>query len=282
MENYKLTRLPTVNRDLHIYVGDLAAGTRAKDMMLRRLAHSRDTMSGGLERTLNKALDAIDIARMDSKAKGCNSTRIYINYLSEVEGDFTKQTQLLKEKVSEYIAANSTRLLNLSVDEIELRFRVSNELTPIRIMATSMSGNWLKVDAYREYLEPVSGRAEQFCLITKDGNDEACFFEPYPSAGPLQNKRAIARAIGTTYIYDFLGLIEKAMLSAWRKQIASVGSGSVPQNFFQAEEAVFDENTKELTWKKEGVPGQNKIGMVAWKCTMKTVSYTHLTLPTKA
>ena len=63
-----------------------------------------------------------------------------------------KQTQLLKEKVFEYIAANSTRLLNLSVDEIELRFRVSNELTPIRIMATSMSGNWLKVDAYREYL----------------------------------------------------------------------------------------------------------------------------------
>ena len=160
---------------------------------------------------------------MDSKAKGCNSTRIYINYLSEVEGDFTKQTQLLKEKVSEYIAANSTRLLNLSVDEIELRFRVSNELTPIRIMATSMSGNWLKVDAYREYLEPVSGRAEQFCLITNDGNDEACFFEPYPSAGPLQNKRAIARAIGTTYIYDFLGLIEKAMLSAWRKQLLPSG-----------------------------------------------------------
>ena len=69
LENYKLTRLPTVNRDLHIYVGDLAAGTRAKDMMLRRLAHSRDTMSGGLERTLNKALDAIDIARMDSKKR---------------------------------------------------------------------------------------------------------------------------------------------------------------------------------------------------------------------
>ena len=110
-------------------------------------------------------------------------------------------------------------------------------------------------------------------MITNDGNDEACFFEPYPSAGPLQNKRAIARAIGTTYIYDFLGLIEKAMLSAWRKQIASVGSGSVPQNFFQAEEAVFDENTKELTWKKEGVQGQNKIGMVAWKCTMKTCEY---------
>ena len=273
LENYKLTRIPTVNRDLHIYVGDLAAGTRAKDMLLRRLAHSKDTMSGGLERTLNKALDAIDIARMDSKAKGCNSTRIYINYLSEVEGDFTKQANLLKEKFSEYIAANSTRLLNLSVDEIELRFRVSNELTPIRIMGTSMSGNWLKVDMYREYLEPVSGRAEQFCLIGADGNDDACFFEPYPSAGPLQNKRAIARAIGTTYIYDFLGLIEKAMLSAWRKQIASFGAGSVPQNFFQAEEAVFDESTKELTWTKEGVPGQNKIGMVAWRCTMKTCEY---------
>jgi len=177
-------------------VGDLAAGTRAKDMLLRRLAHSKDTMSGGLERTLNKALDAIDIARMDSKAKGCNSTRIYINYLSEVEGDFTKQANLLKEKVSEYIAANSTRLLNLSVDEIELRFRVSNELTPIRIMGTSMSGNWLKVDMYREYLEPVSGRAEQFCLIGADGNDDACFFEPYPSAGPFKTREQLRELSG--------------------------------------------------------------------------------------
>ena len=98
-------------------------------------------------------------------------------------------------------------------------------------------------------------------MITNDGNDEACFFEPYPSAGPLQNKRAIARAIGTTYIYDFLGLIEKAMLSV-EKANRLGWFWLCSQNFFQAEEAVFDENTKELTWKKEGVPGQNKIGMV--------------------
>ena len=103
LENYKLTRIPTVNRDLHIYVGDLAAGTRAKDMLLRRLAHSKDTMSGGLERTLNKALDAIDIARMDSKAKGCNSTRIYINYLSEVSTSTIngKVTSTINGKVQE-------------------------------------------------------------------------------------------------------------------------------------------------------------------------------------
>jgi acetyl-CoA carboxylase / biotin carboxylase 1 len=275
LENYKLTRLPTINRDLHIYVGELAASgaSRAKDMLLRRLAHSKDTMAGGLERTLDKALDALDIARMDSRAKGVNSTRIYINYLSEVEGEFGKSTQVLKEKVAEYISIHATRLLNLSVDEIELRFRVGSELTPVRIMGTSMSGNWLKVDAYREYLEPISGRAEQFCLLGQNGQDEACFFEPYPSAGPLQNKRAVARAIGTTYIYDFLGLIEKAMLSAWRKQIASIGSGAVPQAFFQAEEAVYDEKTKELTWTKDSVPGVNKIAMVAWRCTMKTCEY---------
>ena len=275
LENYKLTRLPTINRDLHIYVGELAASgaSRAKDMLLRRLAHSKDTMAGGLERTLDKALDALDIARMDSSAKGVNSTRIYINYLSEVEGEFGKSTQVLKEKVAEYISIHATRLLNLSVDEIELRFRVGSELTPVRIMGTSMSGNWLKVDAYREYLEPISGRAEQFCLLGQNGQDEACFFEPYPSAGPLQNKRAVARAIGTTYIYDFIGLIEKAMLSAWRKQIASIGSGAVPQAFFQAEEAVYDEKTKELTWTKDSVPGVNKIAMVAWRCTMKTCEY---------
>ena len=83
LENYKLTRIPTVNRGLHICVGDLAANLKRKTYVEKTRAQQRHHV-WQFERTLNKALDAIDIARMDSKAKGCNSTD-YINYLSEVE-----------------------------------------------------------------------------------------------------------------------------------------------------------------------------------------------------
>ena len=103
-------------------------------------------------------------------------------------------------------------------------------------MATSMSGQWLKVDVYREYLDPQTGKATQFCMLGKDGAEEACFLEPYPMPGTLQQKRAIARAIGTTYIYDFLGLIEKAMVLEWRQFIAGTGTTlDVPVDMFRAE-----------------------------------------------
>ena len=97
---------------------------------------------------------------------------------------------------------NSTELLTQQVDEIEIRFRIaenpdSQVQIPVRIMATSMSGQWLKVDVYREYLDPQTGKATQFCMLGADGAEEACFLEPYPMPGTLQQKRSIARAIGT-------------------------------------------------------------------------------------
>ena len=133
-------------------------------------------------------------------------------------------------KVLEFISRNSTELLTQQVDEIEIRFRIaenpdSQVQIPVRIMATSMSGQWLKVDVYREYLDPQTGKATQFCMLGADGAEEACFLEPYPMPGTLQQKRSIARAIGTPYIYDFLGLIEKAMVLEWRLYIASSGGG---------------------------------------------------------
>ena len=99
---------------------------------------------------------------------------------------------------------------------------------------------------YREYLDPLTGKATQFCMLGKDGQEEACFLEPYPMPGTLQQKRSIARAIGTTYIYDFLGLIEKAMIMQWRAFLADVeGQGEVPGDMFEAEELVLDADEAE-------------------------------------
>ena len=72
LENYSLTRLPTVNRDLHMYVGESETGSRrgpAKHLLLRRLSHSKDTMEGGFERVLNKAVEALSLSMLDNRAK---------------------------------------------------------------------------------------------------------------------------------------------------------------------------------------------------------------------
>lgn len=284
LENYNLTRLPTVNRDLHVYVGESKQGFGKrgfqKHMLLRRISHSRDAAEGGIERVLAKALEALNLARLDPRTKGASSGRIYINFLPLQAGkEFDVAVSSLKTKVLEFISRNSTELLAQQVDEIEIRFRIAEDPTspvqvPVRIMATSMSGQWLKVDVYREYLDPQTGKATQFCMLGKDGAEEACFLEPYPMPGTLQQKRSIARAIGTTYIYDFLGLIEKAMVLNWREYIAGTGMGDVPVDMFRAEELVL--NTEDNTLIKaeaSRIAGSNDIGMVAWQCFMKTPEY---------
>jgi acetyl-CoA carboxylase/biotin carboxylase 1 len=284
LENYYLTRLPTVNRDLHVFVGESKQGFGKrglqKHLLLRRISHSRDAAEGGIERVLGKAVEALDLARLDPRTKGASSGRIYINFLPvQSNGPFDTSVNYLKTKVLEFISRNSTELLTQQVDEMEIRFRIAESLdspaqVPVRIMATSMSGQWLKVDVYREYLDPQTGKATQFCMLGKDGAEEACFLEPYPMPGTLQQKRAIARAIGTTYVYDFLGLIEKAMVLEWRQFIAGTGMGDVPVDMFRAEELVLNTADGSLTKAEASrIAGSNDIGMVAWQCFMKTPEY---------
>ena len=184
----------------------------------------------------------------------------------------------MKTKVLEFISKNSTELLQRQVDEVEIRFRIAEApgspvQVPVRIMATSMSGQWLKVDVYREYLDPLTGKATQFCMLGKDGAEEACFLEPYPMPGTLQQKRAIARAIGTTYIYDFLGLIEKAMVLEWRSFLSGAGTGDVPGDMFRAEELLLSGDGTLTRATASRMAGSNDIGMVAWECFMKTPEY---------
>jgi acetyl-CoA carboxylase / biotin carboxylase 1 len=284
LENYNLTRLPTVNRDLHVYVGESKQGFGKrglqKHMLLRRISHSRDAADGGIERVLGKAVEALDLASLDPRTKGTSSGRIYINFLPvQTNSPFDVCVSSLKTKVLEFISRNSTELLAQQVDEIEIRFRIAENpgsavQVPVRIMATSMSGQWLKVDVYREYLDPQTGKATQFCMLDKDGSEEACFLEPYPMPGTLQQKRSIARAIGTTYIYDFLGLIEKAMVLEWRQYIAASGGGEVPVDMFRAEELVLSSGDENLSKAEASrIAGSNDIGMVAWQCFMKTPEY---------
>ena len=174
----------------------------------------------------------------------------------------------LKTKLSDFISREFS-LLARRVDEIEIRIRVGKEKVPLRLVATSMSGQWLKVDMYKESLDSSSGKAEQFCLYGPNGEEQACFLEPYPQPGALQQKRAVARAIGTTYIFDFLGLFEKALVLDWRAHIADVG-GTMPAEF-SAPLSSF--SVKTVFVKQERPAGSNNVGMVGWHCFMKTPEY---------
>jgi acetyl-CoA carboxylase/biotin carboxylase 1 len=172
------------------------------------------------------------------------------------------------------IAKHATRLLKLRVDEIEVRAHVVNDdgtRQAVRLVASSMGGQWLKTDGYVEYLDPLTGRTQSYCAVD-DVDGEECFLEPYPISSALSTKRTIARRIGTTYAYDFLGLIEKALVGDWQSAIADGKHSEMPAGLLEVDELLLDEQTGALA-PGSRVVGDNKVGMVGWHCTLKTPEY---------
>ena len=119
----------------------------------------------------------------------------------------------LKTKLSDFISRESATLLARRVDEIEIRIRVGKEKVPLRLVATSMSGQWLKVDMYKESLDSSSGKAEQFCLYGPNGEEQACFLEPYPQPGALQQS-ALLRVPSAPRTFSISSVSSKRLWSS--------------------------------------------------------------------
>jgi len=292
LTNYDMQRIPTVNRDLHIYVGtgnDPKTPKKAQPnhLFLRRISHSKDVAAGGLERILAKALDSLELAVLDPKAAATMSSRLFVNFLPALdEGGMAAAVASYSERISQFIGQNATRLLALRVDEIEIKLRILDEehpgeAAPIRVLASSLSGQWLKVDMYKDVLDPVTGGARQFCLLRLASNEdgsplaevEQCFLEPYPTMDKVQRKRAAARRTASTYCYDFLGLLEKSLVAQWQSHLDSLpddSGASVPQTLFSSHELVLQNG--ELV-KEQRPVGLNTVGMVAWHTIMRTPQY---------
>jgi len=118
-------------------------------------------------------------------------------------------------------------LLKLRVNEIEVNIRVMSTdeegkpvIQAVRLMASSMEGEWLKTSVYIERPDPVTGVAEEFCVI--GGDEEVCVIDPYSSPTIIQTKQAIARRIRSTYAYDFLGLLEVGLIGEWDQHLESL------------------------------------------------------------
>lgn len=94
--------------------------------------------------------------------------------------------------------------------------------TPVRLMASSMTGEFLRTDAFLEYPNPVNGITQQFCSITRE--DQICLLSPYPASNSIQTRRASARRIGSTYAYDFLGLMGVSLIQKWDKHLKELAS----------------------------------------------------------
>eukprot|EP01035_Chromulina_nebulosa_P016919 gene16919-22410_t len=282
-KNYELERLPAVGRNAYMFLGrEKVLGTakgkgqdRPQVLYLRCISLSNDiTTSTGSERLVSIALDELERAFLDPRVLDSASSRVYLNVLADITQDIDKTVKSFKHIMDSLISKYATKLLKLRVDEIEVKLRVKDAslgYLPIRLIASSSSGGWLTREAYREYLDPITGQAIQYCTMT--GDNDICILDPYPTSNILQLKRTTARKVGSTYAPDFLGLLEVSLINSWQTYLDSIGSTqTIPPTLFTFEELVLDRSTNELRPEKR-FPGTNKIGMLAWITTMKTPQY---------
>lgn len=280
-DNYALERIKAVGRNVQIYVGADKSARRnaAQVVFVRGVTHTPGlTTMSGARRNLLQGLDELERAQSNSKVDPQSSSRIFLHSLPEVEGSSPEAIAKEFDKVIDGLKSRlANRLLKLRVDEIEAKVRVQSKdadgnlmVVPVRLVASSMGGEWLKTSAYVERCDPVTGVTREFCVIGDDEN-AVCMLDPYDGANVIQTKRSIARRTGSTYAYDFLGLLEVGLIQEWETYLSSVSGATMPSNLFEAQELIEGANGELVLGKRD--IGTNKVGMVAWVAKMKTPEY---------
>ena len=279
LENWSPERLSSISHNSVVLLGSQGVG-RAKQQRIyvRGVTHSQGLGDfGNAELTLQKSLDELQLAMLDQRVSPTASSHLFLHALTPFETSAENVIKTFEDVMPALISKYATRLLNLRVDEIEIRAHAKGEdgtstQQAVRLMASSMSGQWLKTDGYLEYLDPVTGETQSYCTLADKDEGQMCFIEPYPVSSTLTNKRSIARRIGTTYAYDFIGLIEKALVSQWQSAIADGAATEMPLQLLEVDELLEEGADGELV-RGSRIVGENTVGMVGWHLTLKTPEY---------
>eukprot|EP01039_Chlorochromonas_danica_P007440 gene7440-8227_t len=326
-KNHELVRLPSVGRNAFLFLGkEKSFGGKDKSspevLFLRANSHSTDTTSlAGADRIVLMALDEIERVMLDPRVSSTASSRLFVHVVPEMEMSVESCIEQFQRIMDQLITKYATRLLKLRVDEIEVKMRVVEDeedekgvvtkkraAVPIRLIASSSTGGWLTREAYREYIDPITGLTDKYCSIVLEEREDSstkkrrlarvsdlCVLDPYPTSTTLQKKRSMARKVGSTYATDFLALLEVAVIKQWQGYQDSTNLANVtfPSHLFSFDElslplAVYQkvdlsaENihhiptaniVEEVRRGLKRFPGENKIGMLAWHVTLKTPHY---------
>jgi len=288
--NFDMERVDAIGRNAQVYIATEklnkpARGGPPQVLFVRGISNTPGLISmAGARRALLSGLDELERAQSNSKVRANSSSRIFLYSLPEITDISPERiAQQFSEIMGTLKSRLAPRLIKLNVDEIEVKVRVASTddngnpvITPVRLIASSMEGEWLKTVSYREKPDPVTGVTREFCTVGAER--EMCVLDPYGTSNIVQTKRAIARRVGSTYAYDFLGLLEVGLISEWDAYLKSLSkfdpekaSIALPGNIFQSQEFLMGEDG-ELTLGTRQI-GTNKVGMVAWLVKMKTPEY---------
>ncbi|XP_076006847.1 acetyl-CoA carboxylase isoform X2 [Genypterus blacodes] len=278
MKNFDLTAVPCANHKMHLYLGAarVQEGAEVTDyrFFIRAIIRHSDLITKEAsfeylqnegERLLLEAMDELEVAFSNTSVRtDCN--HIFLNFVPTVIMDPSK----IEESVRSMVMRYGCRLWKLRVLQAELKINIrltpTGNVVPIRLFLTNESGYYLDISLYKEVTDPTSGQIMFQSYGDKQGPLHGMLINtPYVTKDLLQAKRFQAQTLGTTYVYDFPEMFRQALFKLW-------GPGdNYPKDVLMCTELVLDPQDRLVQMNR--LPGDNDVGMVAFRMKMKTPEY---------
>nr|CAD7427551.1 unnamed protein product [Timema monikensis] len=297
MRTYDLEALPTSDQKMHLYLGKakVAKGQPVTDyrFFIRSIIRHSDLITKEAsfeylqnegERALLEAMDELEVAfsHPDSKRTDCN--HIFLNFVPTVIMDpvkvlFTTNIHclslIIEESVTNMVMRYGPRLWKLRVLQAELKMTIrqtpNSETSSVRLCLANDSGYSLDLCLYKEVTDPKTGVIKFEAYGPKQGAMHGLPISiPYMTKDYLQQKRFQAQSVGTTYVYDIPDMFRQVLERLWKDHSEQRGPGKIPPKLVDTIELVLDGGN--LTEQKR-LPGENNIGMIAWRMTLYTPEY---------
>lgn len=285
MRTYDLEALPTSNQKMHLYLGKakVKKGQEVTDFrfFIRSIIRHQDLITKEAsfeylqnegERVLLEAMDELEVAFSHPLAKRTDCNHIFLNFGPTVIMDPAK----IEESVLGMVMRYGPRLWKLRVLQAEIRFTLrigpGAPTKNVRLCLSNGSGYSLDVYTYEEISDPRIGVIMFQSFGPKQGPMHSLpISTPYVTKDYLQQKRFLATSQGTTYVYDIPDMFRQMVEKRWRECIDD-GTVELPQpdNVMSIMELVVELDGERRIVEMTRLPGQNTVGMVAWRLTLYT------------
>ncbi|KAI5637058.1 carboxyl transferase domain-containing protein [Phthorimaea operculella] len=299
MRSYELEALPTSNQKMHLYLGKakVKKGQEVTDyrFFIRSIIRHQDLITKEAsfeylqnegERVLLEAMDELEVAFSHPLAKRTDCNHIFLNFGPTVIMDPAK----IEESVLGMVMRYGPRLWKLRVLQAEIRFTLrigpGAPTKNVRLCLSNGSGYSLDVFTYEEVSDPRTGVIMFHSYGHKQGPMHGLpISTPYVTKDYLQQKRFLATSQGTTYVYDIPDMFRQIVEKRWRecieegsivekrwRECVEEGSqdGPIPDVVMTCVELVVEADGERRLVEVTRLPGQNTVGMVAWRMTLYT------------
>jgi acetyl-CoA carboxylase/biotin carboxylase 1 len=302
-EEYELQHIvPTIGRRSQVFLGTKkldknvkTRGAAPKTLHVRMVVDALTIPCGaanwtsGPETLLLTGLDESERARLRPDVGQQPNGQLFVNIMTNVELPVDKVSDAFRNLLKQFVASYGSRLQQLKVDEIVIKVGVGSpggtRSHSLRITASSCSGEYLRIYSFFEKEDPITGKPVEW-MDVRTG-------EPQPldkfSESKLALKRNAARTAGSTYAPEFLGMMKIELIKRWaahnekvdgliaikpkessflQRQVSDSPDPLIPADVFDGRELILskDGTISEST----RAPGQNEIGMMGWRCTLRT------------